>query len=253
MPTIKRRIANFIEKVSGNFVISPADMFTLPERRHLARIFRHYGVDCVFDVGANDGQYATMLREAVGYRGHIISYEPIPELAQRMARRPQETNDTLWHVEALALDHEAGPATFHIAVSDQFSSLRAPAIDQPKRFKHENAVAREVTVQRSTIADELVKWQEKLGFGRPFLKMDTQGNDMAVVEGAGANLAAFVGLQTELAIQRLYEGAPDFVETLNVLRAKGFEPSAFVPSNDAHFPEMYEVDCILYNASMKPA
>ena len=57
-------------------------------------------------------------------------------------------------------------------------------------------------------------------------------------------------MRAELAIRRLYEGAPDFSEALSVLRSKGFEPSAFVPNNEGHFPEMYEVDCILYNRDL---
>jgi hypothetical protein len=37
--------------------------------------------------------------------------------------------------------------------------------------------------------------------------MDTQGNDFAVTEGAGNALGAFVGLQSELAMGKLYNGA----------------------------------------------
>jgi hypothetical protein len=40
--------------------------------------------------------------------------------------------------------------------------------------------------------------------------MDTQGNDFAVVEGAGDALSAFVGLQSELALHKLYDDAVDF-------------------------------------------
>lgn len=249
--TTKRQIARYIEKTSGILLIRSTDIHLLPERIHLAKFFEHFGVDCVFDVGANGGQYATRLRDSVRYNGPIISYEPITDLAERMIQRTQETQDKMWHVEPLALDREAGPATFHVAASDQFSSLRTPSVDQPTEFVQQNAVVREVTVQRSTLATELAKWQAKLGFRRPFLKMDTQGNDMAIVEGAGASLSTFVGMQTELAVRRLYEGAPDFFETLSTLRLKGFEPSAFVPNNEGHFPDMYEIDCILYNAGLK--
>ncbi len=167
-----------------------------------------------------------------------------------MVARAVEQQDTRWRIEALALDREAGPATFNIAQSNQFSSLHAADANQPARFAHDNSLARAVSVTRATMAVELAKWQAIFGFKRPFLKMDTQGNDLAVVEGAGSNLGQFVGLQTELSFQRLYQGAPDFTEVLAVLRDKGFLPSAFVPNNDAHFPDLYEVDCILHNTGL---
>lgn len=250
MPSIKRQIANVIERLSGNLVIAPAEVQALPERRHLARLFAYLGVDCVFDVGANGGQYAQMLRQGVRFRGPIISYEPIPAIAAQLDQLRHASGDSAWHVEQLALDAEAGPATFYIAASDQFSSLHRPASDQPARFASDNKIAQEVTVLRSTVAAELAIWQARLGFRRPFLKMDTQGNDMAVIEGAGVTLDSFVGIQTEMAVQRLYEGSATLAESLATLRGKGFEPSAFVPNNDGHFPEMFEVDCILYNVAV---
>ena len=106
--TFRRLIARLIERASGNYVVAPKDLLSMPERLHLTRLFKHYAVDCVFDVGANDGQYARFLRRSVGYRGPIISYEPIPELARRMAERATAEGDKHWHVEALALDREAG-------------------------------------------------------------------------------------------------------------------------------------------------
>jgi len=221
VPSLKRRIANLIERLSGNLVLAPRDVISASEQIHLTRLFKHLNVDCVFDVGANDGQYATMLRDSVGYRGPIISYEPIPDLADRMRKRPRVIQDGRWFIEELALDREAGPAVFHIAAEDQFSSLRTPVADQPGQFKGQNTTTRDVTVQR------------------------------AMVEGAGTVLSRFVGVQTELAMRHLYEGAPDYAQMIGALQTRGFEPSAFIRSNDAHFPEMFDVDCILYNAAMQ--
>ncbi len=250
MPTFKRTIANILEKLSGNLIIPPYEVHLGPERLHLRRFFSYFGVDCVFDVGANRGQYARMLRENVGFTGHIISFEPIPELAE--ALKVQAQADDRWHVEQLALDHEAGPTTFHIMHEPQFSSLRRPSADQPGIFSDDNRVARSVTVERSTVAAELARFQPRLGFQRPFLKMDTQGNDSAVVQGAGDALAQFVGIQTELAIRRLYEHAAGFAEALADLDARGFELSAFVPNNSGHFPILVEMDCVLFRRSAVP-
>ena len=40
---------------------------------HLENIFKLYRIDVVLDVGANTGQFATLIRE-MGYRGDIYSF-----------------------------------------------------------------------------------------------------------------------------------------------------------------------------------
>ena len=42
----------------------------------LIKFLRNENIDTVFDVGANKGQYALMLRR-FGYQGKIISFEPL--------------------------------------------------------------------------------------------------------------------------------------------------------------------------------
>lgn len=250
MPSLKRRIANLIERVSGNLVVPPHDLPYLAERLHLQRVFAHFAVDCVFDVGANAGQYAERLRRDVGYRGPIISFEPIPELASVL--RGKAAADPAWHVEQLALDREAGLTVFNVMVESQLSSLRAPAGDQPEIFRPQNSVARRIEVMRSTLAIELPRWRERLGFRRPYLKLDTQGSDLAVVEGAGESIAGFVGLQSELSFVRLYDGAIGYRETLDAYDRLGFTLSALVPNNEGNFPALVEMDAILVRTGGEP-
>lgn len=243
MKSLKRRIANVIEYLSGNLVVPPNEVYRMSEWFHLQRFFQHFGIDCVFDVGANHGQYAQMLRKKVGFAGDIISFEPIPELVKEL--KENSTSDLHWHIEGVALDREAGLATFHVMKHSDFSSLLAPRADQPAAFKEMNKIVRSIEVRRSTVAVEVRKYQQKLGFKCPFLKMDTQGADCAVVEGAGDAITQFVGIQTELAICQLYEGGTGLTQALTQLAACGFEPSAFIPIAEAHFPMLVEVDCIL--------
>lgn len=251
MATLKRRVARLIERLSGNLVIPRHIVHVLPERLHLRRFLAELEVDCVFDVGANTGQYVRMLREEVGFTGRIISYEPLPELASDLAERAHA--DPHWHVEALALDREAGPATFHVMRSSDFSSLHAPKGGLPELFSNANAVLRRIEVMRATLAEELPRQRARFGFRRPFLKMDTQGNDLAVAAGAGALLREFVGLQSELSIRPLYDGVADFAEVIAEYRRQGFELSAFVPDNPRHFPLLIETDCIMVRRDLVPA
>jgi FkbM family methyltransferase len=250
--SFRRQIANLIEALSGNLVVPPYEVYRMAEWLHLRRFFRHFKVDCVFDVGANCGQYAQMLRSKVNFLGDIVSFEPIPELVKEL--KEISMPDPRWHIEPLALDREAGVTTFNVMRNSEFSSLLPPRPDQPATI-NANTVARSIEIARSTIAAEFQRHQQRLGFRRPFLKLDTQGADLAVVEGAGETIKRFVGIQTELAIRQLYEGSPSFAETLALLSAHGFEPSAFVPNNepDSHFPMLIEIDCILFRRDAEGA
>ncbi len=249
--TFKRKVARILERMSGCLIISPREVHLVPQRVHLRRFLAHFGVDCVFDVGANAGQYARMLRDAAGFTGDIISFEPIPELAAQL--NAAAASDRRWFVEEKALDREAGPASFNVMQIDQFSSLHNPNDDQPAFFREYNKVVRSIPVIRSTLAGEIERYRSRLGFTRPFLKMDTQGNDVAVFEGAGADIAAFVGIQSELPIKMLYAGSSCFADAITAFGARGFELSAFVPNNDGHFPMLVETDCIFYRTSASPA
>lgn len=235
-----------MERLTGVLIVHPSEIHQLPERRCLAQMFDRFAVDAVFDVGANEGQYATQLRRDVGYKGAIISFEPIPEVAERL--REKAAADPLWFVAPVALAQQAGPATFNVMAASTFSSLKNPARDQPDVLEGQNTVEREIQVMCSTVAAELPKWREQIGFSRPFLKMDTQGSDLDVVAGAGDAIQSFVGLQSELSVRHLYEGTRGFAEVLGIYMGLGFRLTALVPCSRGHFPDLHEVDCIMYRA-----
>jgi FkbM family methyltransferase len=167
---------------------------------HLRRFINHFEIDCVFDVGANAGQYYWVLRRKLDYAGAVISYEPIPELAAQLRNLAQR--DENWFVEELAVDERPGTATLNVFANDEFSSLHAATDVEVSRFERETKLLRKVEVRTTTLRDELDKYRKRLRFRRPFLKIDTQGHDLSVVRGAGEQIREFVGLQAELSIKR---------------------------------------------------
>jgi FkbM family methyltransferase len=205
----------------------------------------------VFDVGANAGQYAHMLRNEVGYQGPIVSFEPIPDLAAPL--RTRAAQERSWFVEELALDEQDGHATFNILAGDQFSSLHTATSAATAYFAGQTQLTRQIQVKTSTIALQMEKYQARLGFRHPFLKMDTQGHDLAVARGAGEQLQQFVGLQSELAVKRIYDNSPSFEEAIAFYGARGFELSALVPNNSGHFPHLLEMDCIMFRKDLQAA
>ncbi|CAN5130510.1 [alpha-L-fucopyranosyl-(1-_3)-alpha-L-rhamnopyranosyl-(1-_3)-2-O-methyl-alpha-L-rhamnopyranosyl] dimycocerosyl phenol-phthiocerol 2'''-O-methyltransferase [soil metagenome] len=213
-----------------------------PEIMALRRFLRAFAVDCVFDVGANYGQYATMLRKDCGFGGLILSFEPNPDVFASLARRA--TADRKWHVFNMALSDFDGTASFNIMAAHQFSSLERPADTLDDVFIARNKVERTVEMQCRRLDGMLAELRAAHGFARPFLKMDTQGHDRAVCEGAGGVLDQMLGLQSELAVRPLYHGAPEYRTMIAWLEERGFVPSAFFANNKGHFPRLVEMDGI---------
>ena len=222
-----------------------------PEIQALRRFLSTFAVDCLFDVGANRGQYATMLRKDAGYKGLILSFEPNPDVFAELQRHA--ASDRHWHVFNMALSDFDGTASFNIMAADQFSSLKAPSGEQDAIFADRNKVTKTVEMQCRRLDTLLPELVAQHGFTRPFLKMDTQGHDLSVCEGAGDALAQMLGIQTELGVRPIYEGGTGYRAMIDWLDARTFVPSAFFANNKGHFPLLVEMDGIFVNRTLVAA
>lgn len=219
-----------------------------PEIQALRRFLRAFAIDCVFDVGANRGQYARTLRKDAGFKGAILSFEPNPDIFAELASRAK--GDDNWHVFNMALSDFDGTASFNIMAADQFSSLKKPSDQQDEIFAERNKVTRTVDMQCRRLESLMPELQAAYGFARPFLKMDTQGHDLSVCEGAGAVLNQMKGVQTELGVRPIYEGSTSYRAMIDWLAERGFDPSAFFANNKGHFPLLVEMDGIFVNRAL---
>ena len=92
--------------------------------RHVAWLLRELEVNIVLDVGANLGQYARSLR-ANGYAGRIVSFEPVPHIADRLEKRA--SGDPDWQVLRCALGDRDETAEIHVGVGQARLSSLLPA------------------------------------------------------------------------------------------------------------------------------
>jgi FkbM family methyltransferase len=233
------------EKVGNLILLNKSELHTLPEKIYLKKLLPYLDIDCIFDVGANNGQYAQMLRKHAGFRGRIISFEPIPSAAEKV--RKLASSDPLWTVEQIALDETGGIGAFNIMLSDQFSSLGTPNHSETDIFVEANKPVQVIQVQKETLESAFIRLQHQYGFQRPFLKMDTQGFDVRVAKGGRQIISQFLGLQSELAVRRLYEESLDFRDAISFYESLGFTLGSLVPNNGGNFPDMVEIDCIMVN------
>jgi hypothetical protein len=88
--------------------------------RHLRDCLSQMKINVVLDVGAFKGDYAKELRE-VGYRGRIISFEPVPSSYEKLRETMQ--NDSLWRGEPYGLSDEDREALINTHSSGDFNSL----------------------------------------------------------------------------------------------------------------------------------
>lgn len=225
------------------FWVCPDELHALHERLHLRRLLKYLNVDCVFDVGANAGQYGRMLRDDAGFRGLIISFEPIPDRAAEM--REHARSDPFWHVEQVALADRAGELDFSVMRSDQFSSLGVPKHTETSIFRGYNVVEKTIKVRAETLMSAFRRLKEIHCFKRPFLKMDSQGFDVEILKSGYEIAHEFLGLQSELSVKKIYNESIDFRDAISFYNEAGFDLSAIVPNNPGHFPELIEMDCIM--------
>lgn len=217
---------------------------------YLRRLFEFGQFDFVFDIGANEGQYAKLLRDVVGFKGHIYSVEPIPEVAEALAEMARK--DGNWSVFQGALDLEKGMAEFNVMAGSQFSSLLAPTEDFEGKFQQQHRVSRVIQVRVITLEEAFENQQKLHGFNRPLLKLDTQGTELRVLQSGLKVLPQIQAVQTEVSFQAIYEGAPEFGLANDAFQAEGYALSCLFPNNMGHFPRLLEMDAIYVRKELFP-
>lgn len=187
-------------------------------------LIRHHGVDLVIDVGANDGGYGTVLREG-GYKGSIVSFEPLSQAHAALMQRAQ--NDGQWVIaDRCALGANPGMADIHVAGNSTSSSL-LPMLERHVQAAPQSAEVATESVEVKRLDD--IDMPLLLASNRAMLKVDTQGYELPVLQGAGTTLKRCVGVQLEMSIVPLYEGQVLYRELIDYLDALGFELWGLLP------------------------
>lgn len=221
------------------------DLVEYPSREFQRRIklMQHFGVDLVLDVGADTGEYVQKLRR-YGYRGRVVSFEPLSAsftvLSANAARDPR------WDVVNTACGARDGEAELNVAGNLHSSSLleMLPA--------HESAAPESAYVRRERVRLRRLDsiFEACRGDARHvFLKIDTQGYEQTVLEGAAQSLKSIVGVQLEMSLVPLYRGQVLFPELLSFMSAQGYTLMLLEPGfGDDRTGQLLQVDGIFFRA-----
>jgi FkbM family methyltransferase len=188
---------------------NPLDRFV--EFTILKQLLAKLEIDCVLDVGANEGQFARNLR-TIGYRGRIISFEPVREVFARLCRAFEK--DERWCGYPFALGDIAG--TMQMKIPPQLTVLSSflDLAEQREVRTQDVEVHRLDELLPSLLADSVAP--------KVFLKMDTQGYDLNVFHGAEGSLSDICGLVSEISVNPLYKSQPHYLDALATYERAGF-------------------------------
>jgi FkbM family methyltransferase len=207
---------------------------------HLKALFEKYGVTHVLDVGANRGQFGRRLRKI--YKGRILSFEPLARAYAELKRT--STEDPHWEAYNIALGETEGTKRLYVSEKSEFSSFLESNDYCGQRFGTGARGARTEAVPVRRLDSFLREAVPDLDAARIYLKLDTQGYDMAVYEGLGDARSAVVALQTEVSLVPIYKNMPHWTESVSFFERAGFGVTGLFPVNREAL-RIIEYDCTM--------
>jgi len=212
---------------------------------HLGVLFKQIGVNLVLDVGANTGQYAELLR-GNGYKGYIVSFEPVSKNIAILKRKA--TNDSRWHICPYGLGSKGQTLDIHVTNLSTFSSFLSPNRYANHLFPEKTPIESIEQVEVKCL-DEIYDYIcsiTPLDTIVPYLKMDTQGYDLEVLEGAKAVMHNIEAFQSEISLIPLYDNMPDHLESLTYFKKLGFSLTGmYQVTRDRSNQLLVEMECVM--------
>ena len=172
-------------------------------------------VNSCFDVGANTGQYGKLLRSA-GFKGKIFSFEPQSAAFEKL--RKNSSTDPNWSVYNLGIGDKTGKSVINISKNSVSSSILD--IDS---FLVETEPETKYIAKETIKISRLDQFLSETAFNeRLFLKIDAQGFESKILEGAEDCFGNIYAMQLELSYVSLYHEEKLFDEMKEAIESRGF-------------------------------
>lgn len=209
------------------------------------RCLRDLGVqtDCFFDVGASNGWWSRLVGGEFPearfemfepLSDHVPAYaEPMKELLQQSPR---------FHLHKCALGTKSGKIQMDLLPDNPFGSTAL-------QLKHRPKDSRSVQIEMRTIDDCVADMNLPVP---NIIKMDTQGCELTILQGAQKTLPKVDALLCETWMVRTYgPDTPLLIELANWLRDAGFYLWDFGDVYREENGTLTSQDCIFLNARHK--
>ncbi len=196
------------------------------ENLRRVKLLQKFNIDMLLDVGANTGQYAQSLFDN-GFGGRVVSFEPLTSAHTALTNRSK--GNPRWTIAPkCAVGSENNVTTIHISENSVSSSLLT-MLDSHLEGAQESKIigTEEVSVRTLDSMTELFAPGSK----NIFLKIDVQGYEKPVLQGAEKLFPTLRGIEIEMSIVPLYENQQWLFEhILHDMHAAGFQLMSLSPA-----------------------
>jgi len=174
------------------------------------------------DVGARwgaDSVFASFSSEELEMHG----FEPEPEECARLnneVKNIESVGGVSQFFHPIALGGSKGLRNFYATKQPACSSLHAPRKHLHERYPVLDDI--ELDSVLSIAVDTLSNWACRNGIKYiDYIKLDTQGSELEILQGAGDLAETFVCAEIEVEFNPIYEGQPLFSDVDSFMRKKG--------------------------------
>ncbi len=195
------------------------------EDYRMVKILQTFGFTKVIDVGANTGQFAESLID-FGYKGKIISFEPVPGAFSILEKRVQKYKN--WEIaERCAVGNFNGHIDINVSENSLFSSIKKIRDDYAEYNKPAKSeyIENVKIITLDSVISEYLSEEDKT-----FLKIDTQGFEKEVLEGAEKFIKKVHGVKIEIPLMPIYQDVKwEAQDIINYFYENGFQCLSLQP------------------------
>lgn len=212
-------------------------------------LLKHMGIKYVIDIGANTGQFAESLFD-FDYQGTVISFEPVASCHEKLTRRSRKYPN-FRVAERCAIGDKDTQIEFNVSDDDVFSSV-LEIKKEHTRIRPKSRIVRKESVKMFRL-DSIIGNYIPEGETDIMLKIDTQGFEKQVLDGAEHSLSRIRGIKIEIPLVPIYDGTRfTFYEIVDFMKQHGFMPYNFNTEGvDLETGRVFTIDGTFFRESLQ--
>ena len=206
---------NLLRKLINPFKID-LKKYPAVDLRRRKKLLDYHRITKILDIGANSGQYGLETIK-IGFKGAIISFEPVKSVFNKLRKNAEKY--PLWYTYNYGLGDKCETSEINISENTFSSSILEIMPNHVKSAPESKMIHKEEILIKKidAIFNEVVEEGDIV-----LLKVDVQGFEKKVLEGAMDSLKRIKGIQIEMSIEELYRDEMLYIDMINFLNSLGF-------------------------------